>query len=192
MPKVVDREQRRQELIEATWAVVASEGLDALTMRRIAEEAECTTGRITHYFVDRDDLLVAALRRAHEAAGKRMLAAFAAESDPRRRLRAVLEQALPLDATSTAEWKVWIAFWGFAMTDRRLAREDARRYREWNHLLVETLRGLVAAQHVDEVAHILIASIDGLGLRAAIHPSAATRRSVLAALDALLERLDLH
>ena len=192
MPKVVDHEQRRRELIEATWAVVASEGLDALTMRRVAEEAACTTGRITHYFEDRDELLVAALGRAHEAAGERTLAAFASESDPRRRLRAVLEQALPLDATSTKEWKVWIAFWAVATTDARLAREDARRYREWNRLLGETLSGLVSAQRVDELARILIAAIDGLGLRAAIHPGAATRRSVLATLDALLDRLALR
>ncbi|MGH3177968.1 MAG: TetR/AcrR family transcriptional regulator, partial [Streptosporangiaceae bacterium] len=50
MPKVVDHAARRAELVDAAWRVIAEEGLEAATMRRIAEAAGCTTGRVTHYF----------------------------------------------------------------------------------------------------------------------------------------------
>ena len=43
-------------------------------MRRIAEAAGCTTGLVTHYFASKDEILVAALRPSHEAAGARMRA----------------------------------------------------------------------------------------------------------------------
>lgn len=36
MPKVVDHDERRQTLIEVVWRLIATEGLDAVTTRRIA------------------------------------------------------------------------------------------------------------------------------------------------------------
>jgi AcrR family transcriptional regulator len=191
MPRVVDHEQRRLELIEATWTVIAKGGFDAVTMRAVAAEAGCTTGRITHYFTDRDDLLIAALRRAHDAAGLRMAKALAAATDPRQRLRQVLVHALPLDPRSVAEWKVWIAFWSLATSDRRLAREDARRYAEWSALLAETLHGLVPPRHVASTVSILMAAVDGMGIRGAVHPGTSTRREIEARLDVLLDTLGL-
>ena len=73
MPKVIDHAVRRAELVDAAWRVIAEEGLEAATMRRIAEAAGCTTGRVTHYFDSKDDVLVAALREVHSRAAKRMI-----------------------------------------------------------------------------------------------------------------------
>ena len=39
MPKIIDHDERRQELIEASWAVIAAEGLEGVTMRKIATAA---------------------------------------------------------------------------------------------------------------------------------------------------------
>jgi AcrR family transcriptional regulator len=33
MPKLVDHEARRKEIVEATWRLIASKGPDGLTMR---------------------------------------------------------------------------------------------------------------------------------------------------------------
>ena len=138
VPKVVDHEQRRRELVAATWAVVAAEGIEAATVRRIAEEAGCTTGRITHYFADKEEVLVAALRQVHRAAGKRMLAATG-ERSGLEALRAVLAEALPLDEERILEWRVWLAFWGSAATSTSLQAEQHQRYREWRGLLKRVL-----------------------------------------------------
>src|SRR5580692_1468139 len=73
MPKVVDHDARRAELVDAAWRVIAAEGLEAATMRRIAQAAGCTTGRVTHYFYSKDDMLVAALREVHRRAAERMI-----------------------------------------------------------------------------------------------------------------------
>jgi len=50
MPKGVDHDERRAELAEAVWRVVETDGLEGLTMRRIAHEAlqligACLEGR---------------------------------------------------------------------------------------------------------------------------------------------------
>ena len=46
MPKQVDHAARRRELVEASWEVIASEGIEGTTLRKVAAAADCTTGRI--------------------------------------------------------------------------------------------------------------------------------------------------
>lgn len=189
MPKVVDHEQRRSELIQATWEVIASEGLEAVTMRRVAEFAGCTTGRITHHFDNRDDLLVAALRTAHHAAGERMRVAASGSSNPTNRLTAVALQALPLDATRVREWRLWLAFWNSAVNDRRLANENAQRYREWHALVERLLTPILAKGEVSQEARTLIALIDGLGLNGVLQPTKPNRADIQATVSRYITRL---
>ena len=171
MPKVVDHAQRRRELVAATWAVVAAEGIEAATVRRIAEEAGCTTGRITHYFADKEEVLVAALRQVHRAAGKRMLAAIG-ERSGLEALRAVLAEALPLDEERILEWRVWLAFWGSAATSTSLQAEQHQRYREWRGLLkrVVATAPLSADIDLDRLVDQIVALVDGFGLQGVLDP----------------------
>jgi TetR/AcrR family transcriptional repressor of bet genes len=175
VPKVVDHAQRRRELVAATWAVVAAEGIEAATVRRIAEEAGCTTGRITHYFVDKEAVLVAALRRVHRAAGERMLAAIGQHSGLKA-LSAVLAEALPLDQERVLEWRVWLAFWGSAATSTNLQAEQHQRYREWRGLLKRVLvtarqdGQLPAGIDLDRLVDQIVALVDGFGLQGVLDP----------------------
>ena len=177
MPKIVDPDQKRAELVAASWQVIATEGLRGATLRRVAAEAGCTTGALTHYFADRQALLTAALQAAQRQTGLRMLEASRRELGDRQRLEAVLLEALPLDETRLEEWRVWLAFWGESMCDPELAAEDARRYDEWRTMLRSVVRPLVedAKQVESEVEH-LIALVDGLGLRVARETKSETER----------------
>ena len=58
MPKVVDHEERRAKLGAAVWRLASREGLEAVTVRRVAEEAGCSTGAVVHYFAGKEDLLL--------------------------------------------------------------------------------------------------------------------------------------
>ena len=195
MPKVVDHAQRRRELVAATWAVVAAEGIEAATVRRIAEEAGCTTGRITHYFADKEEVLVAALRQVHRAAGKRMLAAIGQRSGLEA-LRAVLAEALPLDENRILEWRVWLAFWGSAATSASLQAEQHERYREWRGLLKRVLATtqLSADIDLDRLVDQIVALVDGFGLQGVLdpqHPQPEQLASRLnGAVDALIRAAD--
>jgi AcrR family transcriptional regulator len=173
MPKVVDHAARRAELVDAAWHVIAEEGLDAATMRRIAEAAGCTTGRVTHYFDSKDDILVAALREVHHRAGDRMIRHLS-EPDVATALLEVLLEALPIDEDRQLEWRVWLAFWGRAAADDRLRREQQQRYAEWRGLLGKLLRrGRPHATPADRRAAVdlIAAAIDGLGIQAVLEPA---------------------
>ncbi len=170
MPKVVSHEARRAEVVAAARWVVAHEGLEAATVRRIAERMGCATGRITHYYPDKHQVLIGVLREVHRSAAQRMLAADAGAS-PLDRLRAVLAEALPLDRERHEEWRVWLAFWGAAIGDPALRAEQRARYAEWESLVARLLADLRARVRADEV----VAVVDGIGLRATLEPRAFPR-----------------
>ncbi|MCA6289296.1 MAG: TetR family transcriptional regulator C-terminal domain-containing protein, partial [Phenylobacterium sp.] len=142
MPRLVDHDARKRELLDASLVLVASEGIEAATLRRLARAADCTTGAITYYFEGRDALLVAMLRRAHQTTGARMLRAAGRGASPRDRLWGVLMEALPLDPERLAEWRVWLAFWGAAAGNPALVEENLARYAEWRALLQTLVRDL--------------------------------------------------
>lgn len=170
VPIQVDHSERRAAFVAASWDVIAEEGYCATTLRRVASRARYTTGALTHYFPDRRTLLVAALRAAHGAAFKRMVAVTKGASSDFERLRSVVLEALPLDKRRLREWRVWMAFWSVAVVDGDLAEENAKRYADWLALIEGLLSPLEKSQPGD--ARLLIALIDGLGLDVARSPRA--------------------
>jgi TetR/AcrR family transcriptional repressor of bet genes len=173
MPKVVDHAARRAELVDAAWRVIAAEGLEAATVRRIAQAAGCTTGLVTHYFESKDDMLVAALREVHRRAGQRMIR-HVGGADIADVLLEVILDALPMDQDRQLEWKVWLAFWGRAATDERLRQEQQRRYAEWRGLLGKLIRRAHPADTAAErrtAVDLIAGAIDGLGIQATLEPA---------------------
>ena len=188
MPKVVDHEVRRAELVAATWQVIAAEGIDRATVRRVAEAAGCTTGRVTHYFASKEDMLAAALRAVVRTAAARMTAHLDGP-DPRAALGRVMHEALPLDDARRTEWLVWLAFWGRAAADARLRREQERHYARWRALLGDMLSRLRPDEPAgtrQAAVDILACGIDGLGLQAVLEPAAFSPRRLERAIDALI------
>ena len=174
----------------ATWRVIAEDGLEAATVRRIAEAAGCTTGRVTHYFESKDDVLVAALRQVHRSAAERMVPHLALTGHAA--LRSVLLEALPLDDRRRVEWRVWVAFWGRAAADAELRTEQERRYAAWRALLEDLLRRAVpslGAQARRTSVDVVAAAIDGLGIQATLEPGVFSQRRLERAVDVLLEHL---
>ena len=92
MPKLVDRDQQRLEVAWATYHAIASKGIERVTIHDVPPEAGRSTGMVTHYFADKESLLVAALTTATEECHERLLRR--AMADPLN-LRAVLRESLP-------------------------------------------------------------------------------------------------
>jgi AcrR family transcriptional regulator len=103
----------RERIVEVATTVIASEGLHGATMREIASAAGVSTGYITHYFEDKQALVVEALRRTNAIAARRVLRA-AASGGGLERLRAAVDAMLPVDRARRQEWQVWISVWGQA------------------------------------------------------------------------------
>jgi DNA-binding transcriptional regulator YbjK len=73
---------RREALLEAVLRIVAEVGPDAVTHRRVAEEAELPLASTTYWFDSKEHLLTAALELAADRDTSRLLA-LTAESDCR-------------------------------------------------------------------------------------------------------------
>jgi len=58
VPKVVDHDQYRKELLESCIGLFAKEGYTALTMRKIATALGVSTGTLYHYFPNKEALFL--------------------------------------------------------------------------------------------------------------------------------------
>jgi AcrR family transcriptional regulator len=176
MPKIVDHEQRREELAAAVWRLASREGLDALTIRGVAAEAGWSTGALHHYFADKEELLLFAFETVAGRVGRRVEAAREASGDPLELARALLAIGLPLDDERRDETRVWFAFLGLALTRPPLARAQRLAYHAWRRLVADALldaqeRGDVdAAVEVEREAAGLVALVDGLAVQASFDP----------------------
>src|SRR4051812_2218392 len=102
----------RERIIEAGARAVAVHGIHGASMRVIAAEAGVSTGFITHYFADKNEVMEAVLDATNQAAGRRVLRAIRSDGTALERLRAAVETMLPVDRARRQEWHVWVAVWG--------------------------------------------------------------------------------
>jgi AcrR family transcriptional regulator len=191
MPKVVDWDARRDEVLAATWRVIARHGLAGTTVRKIAREAGYSPGVLAHYFSDKQDILGSALVLSHRRVGERMdrraagLAGLAA-------LRAVMLEALPLDGQRLLEAEIEVSFWGRALGNPGLATlQNTEFERLWSRLRALLLdvqnRGeLATGTDLEEATHRLVALIDGLSVEAVLYPARVPPERQMALLDQLL------
>ena len=61
MPKIVDHDQYRAELLEAATGVFAQRGYSSISMREIATELGVSTGTLYHYFPNKEALFRAVM-----------------------------------------------------------------------------------------------------------------------------------
>lgn len=191
MPKVVNHEERRRSLVEASWDVIAREGIEGVTLRKVATQAACTTGRITHYFSNRDDLILSALRAVYSDSEQRMSVIQKAGEDPEKCLQQILYEALPLDKTRLREWQVWIVFWAAATSNEALAAENARRFKAWQTLLSRLVSDWIGGEEAKQLAFELASLIDGIGIRICLTTNKKTKVIAKAAVDVWLKRIKL-
>jgi TetR/AcrR family transcriptional regulator, transcriptional repressor of bet genes len=131
MPKIVDHQQRRDQIALVACRVVAEYGFEQTTIVRIAREAGYTTGMVAHYFDTKQDIVVAALRLILQRIETRLTKPALGH---RAQLLAVLTEALPVDPQRYTECAFWVAFWGQVSTDKRLRRINAWVHREYMRL----------------------------------------------------------
>jgi AcrR family transcriptional regulator len=167
MPKIVDHDQRRDEIALVACRVVAEQGFSRATIVRIAREAGYTTGMVAHYFDSKQDIIIAALglilRRIEER-----LARHAPD------LLALLSESLPVDTQRYIECAFWTAFWGHVSADKRLKRINAWMHREYMRLFERCLAqswpewGTWPAPVRDQVLRSVVTFINGITASAVV------------------------
>ncbi|WP_087873145.1 TetR/AcrR family transcriptional regulator [Arthrobacter globiformis] len=130
MPKIVDHDERRLELVDATWRIIARLGIESATMREIATEAGFANGALKPYFPTKDTLLTFAFGHVFNRTNRR-IADVTAGLSGLTALRAFCIEVLPLDEERINEARIVIPFWQKAINDPDKAQIHRESMQEW-------------------------------------------------------------
>lgn len=194
MPKIVDHDARRRELLDAVVRVLAQDGIEGATTRALARETGWSTGALAHYFPNKADILAAALEFSHERIKDRW-----ARDVGRRHgldaLRALLLDNLPLDERRRVETRLEMVFWSQALGDPRLREIQRAESRDLRDRIVRLLddaaeRGeLAAGTDPVRTAERLLAFVDGLSAHHVLYPDRLAAADLTGLVEDELSRL---
>jgi AcrR family transcriptional regulator len=189
VPRRVDQRARRRQIVDGLWSVTTQHGLEAVSLRRVADEIGVSVGMLQYHFTDVEAMLLFALVSLTDNVGGRTargIAALADGDDPKGLVRAMLIELLPLDQERVVAAHVACAFLTRAAVDAKVSahlRDDFVLRQKF--LVTQLRRG--GAKHSTREANHLLALVDGLTLRTlAGHQLPET---ALATLDSELVRL---
>lgn len=175
MPKIVDHDERRQELIEATWQVIAQHGLSAVTMRQIAEEAGYANGALKPYFPTKSDLLEATYIHVFALTENRIDAATA-NLRGIAALRALCLEVLPVTPELINEALIVVPFWEAAIRKPERTRAVVDSIDRWRDRITTTLSEAEADGDLrpglkpEDIAGTLLSFLQGSQVTAVIDP----------------------
>jgi len=184
MPKIVDHTERRKALTYAAMDVIAQQGLDNVRLVDIARAAGVTTGALTHYFDDKDQLIAAALDEVISLANDQAEQSGGSLLD-------MLSAFLPLDADGLCAARVWLAFFGRAIGSKTLADIHRQYYEEFQTQLMGRLASQTTIPKGDHaaLADAMIAVVDGILVRATLDPAGWSAAKQLDHLEMILSPL---
>jgi AcrR family transcriptional regulator len=195
VPKIVDAEARRTEIVEAVFRIIAVDGLERASLREVADEAGLAVGSVRHYFAGSDELLrfsfgavVDRILARLAGALPMMLAAEPASGARHEAVLTLLGEFLPLDEERAVDACVWMAFKNAARIRPFLAAEAERSHREVAAVVGQVIIALMPddgdGHHALTVeAERLLAMLDGLCMHALLQPAWMTARMCRDVLD---------
>jgi len=185
----------QDDLTDALIHVVVEHGLDAVSIRAVARQAGVSIGTVQYHFATKDDLLLAAYRRAIDRVTARARSVAQRAPGPRAYIRSLLRELLPLDDQREAELRVAVAFTARSVCSPQLTELYTRGYGALVGAVADALRQAVergeAAADVDPQrdATQAVALADGLAWQLLCAPSVLSADATVGALDAHLDRL---
>src|SRR3954454_8563007 len=97
MPPAADHDERRARVADVAADLIEQRGLEAVTFREIADAAGTSTAIVSHYFIDKKDLLRFTYGAASSRARRRLEGAVGGQVGS---LAKAVEALLPLDKGS--------------------------------------------------------------------------------------------
>lgn len=194
MPKIVDHDERRLEIVRATWRLIAEKGFRATTMREIAKSAGVANGGLFPYFRNKEELIGATFEHVYSATNARF-AAVRADLEGMPALRELMLQIFPLDEERILEARIVIPFWEYAANEPDLLALHERTMDEWrveiaDHLERAKQRGEARADlDVAVATDHLMAFVDGVQVIAVVSPASAAPARLTRLLDGYLDLL---
>lgn len=192
MPAKGDHDEKRRDVSRAVWRVLAARGFSGLTLRAVAGELGASTGLVTHYFPGKQALVKHAVEVAEEQVRGRDRPALPPGLSG---LREALLFVLPLDKETSDMNRVWVSFWGEALSDGELTAFEVWRYERWRGMLRPHLEAALGRGEIrdgtdlDDLTVAAAAFAHGLVVQALFDPARLPAERQIRIVDAYIEGL---
>ena len=138
VPKIVDKEKRKKEIIDATLKIFSEKGYEATSMSQVAKAAEIGKGTIYEYFESKEELILNAVSSWVELIESEAERQVGEIDDPVERLRKYAHSAM---SAFTSDKRVMRLF--MAMLEIVLRDEESRTQHDLiNNTMQSVCRGI--------------------------------------------------
>lgn len=159
------REQRREQLLDATLVLIARDGWSTLRINRVADEADIAKSVIYSIFGSMEGLQQAVMLREQERAfalAERAIEAAGSDSDPLRAITGGLKIFLEGVAAHPMTWRlVFVPAENTPESVRRAILEGRERWRREIEVIVSGLLG-DAEPDIELVSHVIRGNVEYL------------------------------
>ncbi|RKT87811.1 regulatory protein, tetR family [Saccharopolyspora antimicrobica] len=139
MPKIIDHDQRRREIVEVAKQLIIEGGFEAATMRSIVAAAGYANGALKRYFPSKDSIIAATFQSVLAEMNERSGEQRPEPEDAEAALRHYVEAALPLDQYRIDSARILLALWEHSVANEELAELYREHLRTWRAQLAERI-----------------------------------------------------
>ncbi|MFB0565793.1 MAG: TetR/AcrR family transcriptional regulator [Candidatus Aminicenantaceae bacterium] len=169
MPKVVDKKEKREKILEAAIPVFAKKGIVATKMVDIADAAEIGKGTIYEYFKSKDEIFIAAfyyvMKKAENIIARRM----SSVDDPLEKLKFLFDAWKEIFSSEFRNHlEIMIDFWaeGIRNKDKKATFSLKKIYDENRKMIKDILdecvaKGKIYPVNTKIVASVILGALDG-------------------------------
>ena len=170
MPKVVDKEEKRATILEASIRVFAEKGWRNTKIADIAEAADIGKGTIYEYFQSKDEILAASFQHFMTQVETVIADRLAQTDDPLKRLEAYFSSWADILESGSMEYiEITLDFWaeGIRSKDRFSSLDLMKVYYDNRQFIERLLEDCISERCIKQidtkiVASIIIGTLDGL------------------------------
>lgn len=167
-----DREAKSAELVEAARYVIAREGYAGASLRKVAERAGCSTGAVTYYFANKEEMVTKVAEALFDE-----FDGWLDEQSSSIDIRAIFDRMIVWTTAKRGDaWLVALHLLVRAAADPPLAKVFQRRYARFRRNLTKLLergqsQGVVRGDiPADLLADQISAMGDGWGMMFPVEP----------------------
>ncbi len=194
MPRPHVEEERREQILQATWRVISTIGFRALRMSDVAVQAGVSTGMIHYYFDTKRQLVRAAFERYFTHMIERRQWITESDANPLELLKLLVTSYVPHDEETLQGWRVWSELWVEGLQEPDLRQINEEFYGQWRRTVAGLIRdgqdaGLVREGNAVVLANILVGMVDGLAIQTLLGSSSMTVDRMQATCDTYLDEM---
>ena len=185
MPKIVDHDNRKKAIAEATWQVILEQGMKGATVRNIARKAGLSLGALRHYFSTQEELLIYAMDLVKERVSERVEKIALKNLPPKEMVLQMLLEIVPTNETTRAEMEVWLEFVLFFRNKGNRESQNDGILEGIQKLLDSLDQAQFLKKEIDKDLETerLCALIDGLAIHAILNPERLTKERIISILE---------